>query len=256
MPYSIDIPLKVERRLPEEAGEAPRALKAFFYRCIESAEPRLARFIHTQAEPKPFTVSPLLPADPEGYHLRVTLLEDEYMPYLAAGLKREQTLRAGEHILRVAGEPDATRRSYAELAEAAEHAREITLQFESPTGFRANGLDDPLPVPRRVFQSYLRRWSAFAGIALDVPDAYLDWVEENVAVSRFELRTEVLKFQEHIQIGCVGRVQYQAARRAPGDAPMVRALNRLADYAYYCGTGHKTTEGMGQTRRVGGVNKT
>jgi CRISPR/Cas system endoribonuclease Cas6 (RAMP superfamily) len=24
----------------------------------------------------------------------------------------------------------------------------------------------------------------------------------------------------------------------------------LADYAFFCGTGHKTTQGMGQTRRL------
>ena len=27
-------------------------------------------------------------------------------------------------------------------------------------------------------------------------------------------------------------------------------LNALADYAFFCGTGHKTTQGMGQTRRL------
>lgn len=252
MPYSIDLSLSIARRLSETGGDAHLAPKAFFYRCITAVEPRLAQFIHTRAEPKPFTVSPLVPASPEGFHLRVTLLEDEYMPYLAAGLKREQTLRAGEHILKVAGEPEVTGRTYADLGEPAQVAREIILQFESPTGFRANGMDDPLPVPRRVFQSYLRRWNAFSGIVLEPQEEYLDWVEQTVAASQFDLRTEVMKFQEHIQIGCVGRVRFEVVRRAPGDAEMVRAFNWLADYAYFSGTGHKTTEGMGQTRRLAG----
>ena len=30
---------------------------------------------------------------------------------------------------------------------------------------------------------------------------------------------------------------------------MLRLVNLLADFAFYCGTGYKTTMGMGQTRR-------
>ena len=34
------------------------------------------------------------------------------------------------------------------------------------------------------------------------------------------------------------------------DENMLRVTNCLADFAFYCGTGYKTTMGMGQTRRV------
>jgi CRISPR-associated endoribonuclease Cas6 len=34
------------------------------------------------------------------------------------------------------------------------------------------------------------------------------------------------------------------------DVDKLKALNALADFAFYCGTGAKTTMGMGQTRRI------
>ena len=34
---------------------------------------------------------------------------------------------------------------------------------------------------------------------------------------------------------------------------MLRWVNLLTDFAFYCGTGYKTTMGMGQTRREGGI---
>ena len=55
--------------------------------------------------------------------------------------------------------------------------------------------------------------------------------------------------------GCLeplGRVSYRVVRAHLLGDEMIRRLNALADYAFYCGTGHHTTRGMGQTRRVRG----
>ena len=37
----------------------------------------------------------------------------------------------------------------------------------------------------------------------------------------------------------------------PLEEERLREVNLLADFAFYCGTGYKTTMGMGQTRRQG-----
>ena len=110
----------------------------------------------------------------------------------------------------------------------------------------------PLPEPRAVFASYLNKWQAFSGQPIEPGAAFLDWIEQCVAVSRFDLRSEVLKFDTYPLIGGVGRVAYTVVRRDREDMPAMRLLNILADYAWFCGTGHKTTQGMGQTRRVAG----
>ncbi len=250
MPYALTIPLRRARTLPTPGGTPPRALHALFYHWLEAAEPRLARFVHEQAEPKPFTVSPLLDDDDEHAHFRVTLMEDEYWPYVAEGIKRERTVRIGQHIWTL--EPNGVQveqRAYADIVESASADREVTLQFESPTSFHVNGLHEPLPIPRRVYQSFLLRWNAFSGLALEPSETFLEWVTNCVAVSRFELHSETVRFGAHQQIGCIGTVSYVVAKPTGGDHELVRWLNRLADYAYFCGTGHKTTQGMGQTRR-------
>jgi len=249
MPYSITIHLQTLRTLPQEGGVVHRALNALFYRWLETAEPRLARFVHEQADPKPFTLSPLAVDGDERCHFRLTLLEDEYWAYVATWMKREQTVRIGPKILALSDEVQVEHRAYGEIAELAATEREIALRFESPTSFRTREMYDALPDPRRVFQSHLVRWNAFAE-PLEPQDVYLEWVASYVAVSQFDLKTEVLDFGSHVEIGCVGEVHFRVAERVGGDREMVRWLNRLADYAYFCGTGHKTTQGMGQTRRL------
>ena len=247
MPYTFDLTLHLQRALPSSAGEPHRALNALLYHWLDAAEPSLAKFVHDLAEPKPFTVSPLWKQTDGTYQFRMTLLEDQYAPYISRGMEKEKTVRVGNEVLEI-GDLRLEHCSYAELAERAKTQTDVSLEFLSPTSFRVNEMDDPLPFPRRVFQSYLTKWNVFSGLPLEPLGAFLEWVELNVAVARMDLKTDVLRFEKHVQIGCVGTVQYRVAKRALGDEQLVRGLNMLAGYAPFCGTGRKTTQGMGQTR--------
>lgn len=242
--------MQTERALPESGGVPARALHALFHRWLDAAEPRLARFVHEQADPKPFTLSPLIAESRGQFHFRLTLLEDEYWGYVVEGMKRERTVRVGKEILTVDGQPQVAQRTYAEIATAQSAETEIVLRLESPTSFKSREMLNLLPDARSVFQSYLLRWNAFASEPLEPQEVFLDWVMNHVAVSKFDLHTEVMSFGAHRQIGCVGEAHYRVAMREERDAELVRWSNRLADYAYFCGTGHKTTQGMGQTRRI------
>ena len=51
-------------------------------------------------------------------------------------------------------------------------------------------------------------------------------------------------------VGFVGVVQYHIIRAGKIGDEWVRRLNLLADYATFCGTGHKTAHGMGHTVRT------
>lgn len=250
MPYLLDTWMRVTRTLPMSGGEQHRALNALFYHWLEAAEPSLAKFVHDLAEPKPFTIS-TLQEDGEGhYRFSISLLEDNYASYILKGMEQEKTVRVGNEILEIEGAPQVTHCSYAALWADARREREIILQFDSPMSFRVNELDDPLPFPRRVFQSYLTKWNAFSGEPLEPFATFLEWIEQSVAVARFDLKTELLRFDAHVQIGAVGRVQYRVAKGALGDESLLKGLNVLADFAGFCGTGRKTTQGMGQTRRL------
>jgi CRISPR-associated endoribonuclease Cas6 len=111
-------------------------------------------------------------------------------------------------------------------------------------------MDYPLPDARRVFESYLKRWNEFSGWVLEPADALLEWTENRVALASFELHSGLHPYREYAHTGCVGRVKYCVQKNAWADSDKVHWLNVLADYATFCGTGRKTTQGMGQTRRV------
>lgn len=250
MPYSITIPLKTQRVLPESGGTPDRALNALLYKWISAADSRLADFLHDQADPKPFTLSPLIDRGDGRFQFRVTLLEDQYGPYVSEGMKLERTVRIRTRILAMNGEPEVIHRTHDELWCNAGTSPVVVVRFDSPTSFKLNAVHYPLPDPVLVFSSYRARWNAFAPAALHVEEAWLEWVKEAVAVSRFELSTQVVDFERYQQIGCVGQVQYTVVDRGPESRAGRAALNGLADYAFFCGTGHKTTQGLGQTRRL------
>lgn len=250
MPYALTVPLKTQRTLSHSGGVPERALHALFYRWLEAAEPRLANFVHDQADPKPFTLSPLIDDGEERFHFRVTLLEDQYWDYVQAGLRAERTVRVGQKILALSGEPQVVCRSYADLAQSADPQWMVILRFESPMSFKSHDMHYPLPDPALVFASYRARWNAFAPELLHIDDDWMEWLVNNVAVSRFELRTTIMDFDRHQQIGCLGTIQYEVMHRGPQSVTQRGPLNALADYAFFCGTGHKTTQGLGQTQRL------
>jgi CRISPR-associated endoribonuclease Cas6 len=250
VPYSLSLSLKPTRTLTDSAGVPHRAANALLYRWLEAAEPSLARFVHDQADPKPFTLSPLT-ADADGrFSLRVTLLEDQYWPYVEKGMRQERTIRVEDKILALDGEPQVTHQTYIALAQATSIRRDIVLRFDSPTSFKSHEMTYPLPDPVLVFTSHCARWNAFVPEALQIGEAWSDWVAQHVAVSRFELNSQVFHFGDHQQIGCVGQVQYVVVGTGREVDEGRGPLNALADYAFFCGTGHKTTQGMGQTRRL------
>lgn len=63
------------------------------------------------------------------------------------------------------------------------------------------------------------------------------------------IQTELIKTKKVNLVGFTGHITYQIAHKAPDD--LVLQMNLLADYAFFCGTGRKTTVGMGQTIRNG-----
>lgn len=246
MPSSLTFTLDARGQpLPENAIPA---LHATFFQWLERGDADLARRVHEVSNPKPYTISPLTISD-TGARFRITLLDDALYAPLARGIADQRAVRVLWATLPFADEPRLEQRTYAQIAQAAREDVNIVLCFDSPTSFKSREMHYPLPDPILVFESYRARWNAFAPEPLRIADAWSEWLARAVAVARFEVRSQVMPFKEYAQIGLVGMVQYSVVARAPnreGIAP----LNALAEYAYFCGTGHKTTQGCGQTRRL------
>jgi CRISPR-associated endoribonuclease Cas6 len=119
----------------------------------------------------------------------------------------------------------------------------IKLRFASPTTFRSHDVHVPLPIPQLMLGHWVEKWNAFAPLSLHPGVRGL--ADQEVAVNRYDLRTEVVQFGGATIIGFVGACSI-AVRH--DDAYWRRIPQLLAAFSFWCGTGYRTPYGLGQTR--------
>ena len=246
-----------------------RSLHALLLNMIRQVDPALAEALHAEARVKPFTVSMLQGRfsergrrrwvrPEEVYRVRYTVLSDAVSTALGYILMEKQTYREpvmidGERyeivdIVTDAAASDgwAGLSSFETLMEECDALAKIRLEFASPTTFRQGDVNLLFPLPESVFGSYVRRWNAVAPLEFDQAKT-LDAVATWVVAERYDLATRVVPYGAAQYNGFVGYCEYRIFSE---DTETLRLLNLLADFALFTGTGQKTTQGMGQTRRV------
>ena len=249
---------------------------AAFLAILRESDPNLAETLHAQSTQKPFTVSPLV-AKGRRYErqlhiragtdckLRYTFLDDALFAAFGRTFLKSQfpTIRLGDatfQVKQLVSHATETQHwsgnaGYADLVESAKAETELRLQFHSPTAFRAltprgqKTYNHTQVDPVRCYQSWINKWNAFAPIQFNRTEL-LAYVAEHARVSRSDTRTQALNFGKHTEIGWVGTSTFRFEQKSELDENLLRAVNCLADYAFYCGTGYKTTMGMGQTKRI------
>ena len=247
MPTILRIPVQYEPRNGVGLAEQ-RGLHAVLLGALGAASPDLAETVHNQRV-KPFTQAMLPAQDNEAapWVWRVSWLDDSLVePFLdgLAGSPPPQLARQPVQFL-----PDATRReamTYEALGEV-RPASGFQVSFLTPTSFKQRYYDHPLPTPYHCFQSWWGRWREFAPAEQEINVALLDVVSAHLVVSYFNLRSEVWQGGQRLLIGGVGRMTFRAIQANRVAAEWWAAAATLAAYAPYCGTGHKTAQGMGQT---------
>lgn len=245
-----------------------RSLHGLLLRLVAEADPRLANELHSDSSNKPFTVSTLQGrfirekgrtiAQPGSlYRVRYTVLNEGLFNALSRTLLGKLVVRSSVAIdgspFRVADiviAPEASAGwaqiiGYDELVRQARTERRIALEFKSPTTFRTGDQNLLFPLPSSVFGSYARKWREHAQASLPA-DLEL-FVQRAVAAERYRLETAVVSYGRHQFNGFVGECHF---RILEDSLEHTRALNVLADFALFSGTGQKTTQGLGQTRRL------
>ena len=249
---------------------------AAFLSILKESNPEVAAAVHAPAAQKPFTVSPLIAAAKNQNHrlhiktgtecrLRLTFLDDELFTHFGKAFLtlRMPPIRLGEAVFQVrqmvshATEERSWGKSetYAELVQSAKMDTQMSFRFYSPTAFRRM-------TPRgqktrkeanldliRCYQSWVNKWNAFSPIKLDRAEI-LTFVREYIQLTSVATKTKNLNFGRHTEFGWVGTCAFIFYPERSVDEHLLRAVNCLADFAFYCGTGYKTTMGMGQTRRI------
>ena len=264
MPYSIELPLTDIPR----GDVSAHLLRNNIYRWFELTDRALADQLHAIPD-KPFKVS-TLKRDRDGAAFRVTLLDDGLYAPLSHGLtcEAERAAQAGfpaqpflrlhdrtygvcvDHI-HVLGD------TYAALAQQTDIGTQVFLEFLTPTAFEVDQRALLLPNPRNIFESYFNRWNQFAPAEICIPADWLTWAASTIVVSRLRIESHSMTFEDHVQLGFVGRVGFEL-KPSPKAEPLpvkefqcnAQIFNMLAHFAFFCGTGRKTTQGMGQTTRL------
>ena len=249
---------------------------AAFLSILKKSNPKVAEAVHAQSAQKPFTVSPLIAAAKlrgnqlhikagTECRLRFTFLDDELFTHFGKAFLTlaMPPIRLGEAVFQVkqmvshATEDRSWSGSatYAELVQSAKTDTQMSFRFYSPTAFRRltprgqKTRSDVYIDLVRCYQSWVNKWNAFAPVKLDKA-RILEFVTEQGQVTSVNTKSRALNFGKHTEVGWVGTCACVFYPEDSLDEHLLRAVNCLADFAFYCGTGYKTTMGMGQTRRI------
>jgi CRISPR-associated endoribonuclease Cas6 len=242
-------------------------LHAWLLDQVRQFDPTLSAYLHDGESEKPFTISALqgVAIAPGGipkvstqqiYSWTITALSQPVVAWLETWLKQppnEIELRGAP--LRIIDwgltnpQPTHPPSTYQQLFDVPIPTNPaIALSFLSPTSFRQRKHHFPLPVPTNLFHSYLRRWNDFAEVEYDQED-FLDWIESSVIILRHHLQSvKTVAGKRGSVTGFTGAIELGLAKPALADTEYVQLFMALGRLAPYCGTGHKTTFGLGQTR--------
>ncbi len=236
-------------------------LHAWFLNQVRSLDPDLSAYLHDGESEKPFTIS-VLNGEIVSSGMNIQLSANNTYRWYVTGLSHRVTSwmqtwvkKLPEHLYlqdvplqiqscKIAQE--AT--TYSQLLNTVNCSGTVTLDFLSPTSFRRKKHHFPLPLPFNLFQSYLRRWNDFSNLPVGQDD-FLAWIDEHVIINRHQIASQkVLAGKKGAVTGFTGSIELSLAMSASKQPDYQRLFYALASFAPYCGTGHKTTFGLGQTR--------
>jgi CRISPR-associated endoribonuclease Cas6 len=241
------------------------AFHAWFLHQVRASDPQLSAYLHDGQSEKAFTISPLngkleliantlLAKVDSTYTWTISALSNDLCEWLRNWYSdHPETINLYNGNFAIAqisiNQPATT---YNNLWSASSNPEsKFTLAFLTPTCFRSKNHHLPLPIPYNIFHSYLRRWNAFAPEAFP-QEEFLTWIEKVVYITSYDLEcTKVAVAKQGYVTGFTGTVEFAVDLKASRNSDFERLLSALIKLAAYCGTGHKTTFGLGQTRLIG-----
>ena len=236
-------------------------LHAWFLDQVRQINPTLSAYLHDSESEKPFSISALegqlLPTGKklqlqanQIYRWQINAISQPVVQFLSQWLiQPPTTLKLRDACLQIKQISIVhSPTTYNQLLQSSINHKNINLSFISPTSFRRKGHHFPLPVPFNLFHSYLRRWNDFSGISIE-QDAFLEWIDENVIIHQHHLESvKVAAGKRGSVTGFTGAISLGLSKSALANIEFTQLFYALVQLAPYCGTGHKTTFGLGQTR--------
>jgi CRISPR-associated endoribonuclease Cas6 len=279
---SILISLTAESSYPI-LGALGRPIQAWFLGQLTRSHASLAARLHDEQGLKPYTVSTLL--DERGRSLRagswlepgqecllrITVLNEE----LSEVLEKKVIRRLQNHLTlyKMDFRVDGIYTKHAEhewageaaFSEIAQNTKTVSadsrvrMEFASPTAFRNNGLDICAPSSGQIFRSLWEKWNTFAPEPMQIHEFWPPFANDCILVDELTaVNTTHWEFAEGARgaaTGFTGTVGFSLIPKGKvkkdwreyWDGSAI-VMQFLANFAFYCGIGHHTTIGMGQSR--------
>lgn len=237
------------------------ALHAWFLNQVRQTSPTLSQILHDDQKEKAFTISELKgEVHPESdkfqlksgshYYLKITALSNHLVAWLEEWMQKlPEIISIYNGQLKIIDcQINLQPTTYSQLWENAGHKNEtIQLSFLSPTSFKRKGHHFPLPVPMNLFHSYLRRWNCFSCQTFE-ETAFLNWIEESVIILRHQITSQKVQVAKAGSVtGFTGAIELGLDKSGRKNLEYTQLFYALSDLAPYCGTGHKTPFGLGET---------
>lgn len=235
------------------AGIGGAECHGLFFSMLDKIDPQYATAIH-RAPVKPFSIGKLggrgrrergyfhlLPDNEYSFHLNSLDEECATILELMTGQIRPQHMfRLGTATCRWLKWEVVKKKDYPSIF-ATNKANKPSLRFISPTCFRSQGKSLLFPQPVHLFSSLESRWNRFAHEEIDLGN-----IDEQIMVSKYNLRTTYTMFNRYNQVGFTGQVGFSWHGRVSGEVK--QQVNALLSFAQFSGVGYKTSMGMGEIR--------
>ncbi|MBZ9622638.1 CRISPR-associated endoribonuclease Cas6 [Clostridium sp. FP2] len=232
----------------ENTIDTARIWHGIFFKILKEYNEEISTQYHEQPSKQSFSISPIFCEENSNnkcfskYSLlkvNIALFTDEMHKGLFEFIRKNKSVNYGEAELLI--EEVHFKIIDEEVLEQG-RVKRGTMSFISPTAFRINPVNSPLPSPKRIFKSLNKSYSEIFSSEL-LNDEIIEQLEKYVVVEGLNINTEVAKYKKFDITGFKGKVNLNL--KFP-DEEVQKNLEKLFALASYVGIGYKTGMGMGQ----------
>ena len=253
MPIKFKIRFKLEEPKPVEEF-TPDRLHALFLSLFPE---KIAEEFHKPARYRPFCIwfpeffkSNQKDNLIKNFNLTISILKDEYFsPLLGNLVEKEREFHLGDtRIITLPYSSSLIQQkaftTYEELYDNASSSPYFSFTFYTPVSFKKGKIDYPLPDPKIVFKSLIKKWNYFSPFKIDVD--LREVIENKIAISYLNLKSHKIALSLGGKItGFTGEVGYYVKDPTHQE---LKWLNTLGRFSIYSGLGRKTTMGLGMVK--------
>lgn len=248
--------------LPEFTG---RVMHGVFFKTLGNISPELAEFVHDELSMKPFSASELIKIKKYKCYMgkfqvqcgdlfkwRIATVNEDIFEVIAhipleykfqvnkIPMVLEKTVIDGTR------EPGTGVMSDDELLGAClsiEKLTSIKVKYVSPTTFRVNQNDYPLPIPKLFFASLADKWEK-AGMPVNIDREYIRELSEKVYLSEWQGKTFKTYLAGDRGVRAFkGEFLYELSELSMEERQIMLLL---AQFGCFVGCGRMTGQGLGQ----------